>query len=48
LERGRVVELGPPGELMALRGRFRRKFDWRAQGFGEPPEGEGVTHDVLA
>ena len=48
LERGKVVELGTHDELMALRGRYRTMFDLQAQRFGEAPEEEGVTHDVLA
>ena len=48
LERGKVVELGTHDELMALRGRYRTMFDLQAQRFGDAPEEEGVTHDVLA
>jgi ABC-type multidrug transport system fused ATPase/permease subunit len=47
LEKGRVVELGTHGELMALHGRYRRMFDLQAHRFTSEDE-EGRRYDVLA
>jgi len=47
LEAGRVVELGPHDELMALGGRYRTMFDLQAKRFVAAPEDEGVELDVL-
>ena len=47
LEKGKVVELGTHGELMALNGRYRTMFDLQAQRFTAEDE-EGKSYDVLA
>jgi ABC-type transport system involved in cytochrome bd biosynthesis fused ATPase/permease subunit len=48
LEHGKVIELGTHDELMAKGGRYRTMFDLQAQRFGESPDEEGMTHDVLS
>ena len=48
LEHGRVVELGPHAELMALDGRYRRMFDLQAKRFQQASDEEGRAYDVLS
>ncbi|HTL97057.1 MAG TPA: ABC transporter ATP-binding protein, partial [Gemmatimonadaceae bacterium] len=47
LEHGRVVELGPHDQLMALGGRYRTMFDLQAKRFAVVEGEEGMTYDVL-
>jgi ABC-type multidrug transport system fused ATPase/permease subunit len=48
LERGRVIELGTHGELMAQGGRYRTMFDLQARRFGATADEEGAAYDLLA
>jgi ABC-type multidrug transport system fused ATPase/permease subunit len=48
LERGRAVELGTHGELLALGGRYRTMFDLQAKRFSDDTDEEGTAYDVLA
>jgi ATP-binding cassette, subfamily B, bacterial len=48
LEHGRVIELGPHDELIALGGRYRTMFDLQAERFHIPTDEEGTTYDVLS
>jgi ATP-binding cassette subfamily B protein len=46
LDKGKVIELGTHGELMARGGRYRTMFDLQAQRFTTEDE-EGRSYDVL-